>query len=116
MNGELFKFPRVPNLRTIFHTGGNMWPGMTSWGTICIRNPLPNSPLVPKLPEIPPSQGLLVLPQSRAQNEEFTLAAHTQGGLIQTGVAIAESLGLNSEDRVAMGVPYHVGVVYPVGA
>lgn len=114
MNGEAFKFPRVPHLRTIFHTGGNLWPGMAAWGTICLRNPVPNSPLVPKLPEVPPAQPVLVLPQTRAQGGEYTLSAHTQGGLIQTGLALAEALKLDAHDRVEMAVPYHVGIVYPV--
>ena len=28
-----------------------MWPGMVSWGSICLRNPA-KTPLVPKLPEV----------------------------------------------------------------
>lgn len=126
MHGMPFKFPRVPQLRTLFHTGGNMWPGMVSWGSICLRNPAKSS-LVPKLPEVPASQAVLAFTQPNASagdnasaananagDASAVLVAHTQGALIQTGVAIAEAVGIQENDRVEMAVPYHVGVVYPV--
>jgi fatty-acyl-CoA synthase len=112
MHGEQFKFPRVPHLRTLFHTGGNMWPGMVSWGSICLRNPA-KTPLVPKLPEVPANQPILALPQERTTGE-YTLSVHTQESLIRTGVALAEALGIQESDRVEMTVPYHLGVVYPL--
>jgi len=114
MHGEQFKFPRVPELRTLFHTGGNMWPGMVSWGSICLRNPA-KTPLVPKLPEVPANQPVLALAQERTgPNEKSTLSVHTQESLIRTGVALAEALGIKESDRVEMTVPYHLGVVYPL--
>jgi hypothetical protein len=138
MHGEPFKFPRVPHLRTLFHTGGNMWPGMVSWGSICLRNPA-KTPLVPKLPEVfhifcyikkktplsyltdsysqvPANQPILALPQGRTgPSGEYTLSVHTQESLIRTGVALVEVLGIKESDRVEMTVPYHLGVVYPLG-
>lgn len=121
VHGMSFKFPRVPHLRTLFHTGGNMWPGMVAWGSICLRNPAKSS-LVPKLPEVPDSQPILALPQSRvpldtsstAADVAPVLAVHTQGGLVRTGVAIAEAVGIKEADRVEMAIPYHLGLVYPV--
>lgn len=98
-----------------------MWPGMVAWGSICLRNPAKTS-LVPKLPEVPSSQPILALAQERsvaqrsdASDAEITLSAHTQSGLVQTGVALAEAVGIKESDRVEMAVPYHTGVVYPVG-
>ncbi len=72
---------------------------------------------MPNLPDVPSYNPLLILPQSRTPQEaEYTLSAHTQGGLMQTGIAIAEALDITSSDRVSMAVPYYVGVVYPLGA
>jgi len=107
---DLFKFPRVPHLRVIFHTGTHRWPGMVQWPTICLKNPSVRARhLLPKLPEVTTSTPVLGFEQARVAPVEFrvlndpepTSAVFTVSGLVQTGLALAEAFGISSADRVA---------------
>jgi len=107
---DIFKFPRLPNLRVLLTAGTLSYPAFSQMDVISVTHPIRNP--LPKIAEqATPDTPVLYL-ADEAGGDQYTV--HTHGSLIRSGKSLTDALHVTSSDRVSLAVPHTSGIFYPL--